>query len=136
MLTWNPSLAIGVPAIDAQHQALFEHAARFEQALQRDASSAHLAELFGFLTAYARDHFAAEERLMREIGYPGLPEQIREHGEFTRRLALLAPLWEHEGESHVLLGMLRALLKTWLVEHITVSDQRICDFLRARAGSV
>ena len=135
MLTWNPSLAIGVPLVDAQHEALFAHAARFEEAVRGHASGARVAELFDFLGAYARDHFAAEERIMRDAGFPGLAEHVREHAEFTRRLKLLEPLWEREGESQLLLEMLLALFKTWQVEHITASDQRIGDFLKARAGT-
>lgn len=135
MLTWSPAFAIGVAAVDAQHEQLFAHAARFEEVVQRGASGARVAEVFQTLAAYTRTHFADEERLMREVGYPGLAEHGREHEEFTRRLQLMRPLWEREGDSDLLLGMLLALFRTWFADHITVSDQRIGEFTRARAAS-
>jgi hemerythrin-like metal-binding protein len=66
MTSWTPSLAIGVSGIDAQHQALFVHAARFDAAVARREPNDQLAELFGSLARYAAEHFEAEERLRRD----------------------------------------------------------------------
>jgi hemerythrin len=72
MLTWTPSLLIGVPWIDAQHQALFLRAERFAAASRAGEPGYRLEELFTFLSNYTLEHFAAEERYMREVGYPDL----------------------------------------------------------------
>jgi hemerythrin len=34
IVAWNPAFAIGVPEIDAQHEALFERVGRFAAAVQ------------------------------------------------------------------------------------------------------
>jgi hemerythrin len=132
MLVWKPSLAIGVPEVDAQHRALFERAASFEAAVAARAPNFRLEELFAYLAHYADAHFEAEERLMREVGYPGLPEHAKEHADFKRTLLSLMPQWESEGESSALLMSLLGFLDYWLTSHVTSRDQRIGEFLRSR----
>jgi hemerythrin len=132
MLVWTPALAIGVPEIDAQHKKLFERAGRFEAAVKAHEHSFRLEDLFAYLMEYARVHFAAEEQLMRDVGYPGLAEHIQEHSEFRRRLLSLVPQWESEDDSTAMLAALVGFLDFWLTDHVTRSDQRISDHMRNR----
>jgi hemerythrin len=94
-----------------------------------------LQELFTFLDDYAKAHFAAEEQLMRDVGYPGLADHAQEHSEFKRRLRSFAPQWESEGNSTAMLFALSGLLQFWLTDHVTSSDQRIGEFLRGHVPS-
>jgi len=130
MLSWAPSLAIGVAEIDAQHKTLFERVGRLEAAVEAGEPYFRLEELFAFLNTYALTHFAAEEGLMRKVGYPGLSEHVREHLEFRQRLGSLIPQWESEGDSKATLVAVLAFLDSWLTEHVKNSDQRIGDYLR------
>jgi hemerythrin len=134
MLTWTPSLLIGVPWIDAQHQALFLRAERFAAASRAGEPGYRLEELFTFLSNYTLEHFAAEERYMREVGYPQLAEHVQEHREFIRRLRSLVPQWESEGGSSAMVIALLGFLELWLTEHIGGVDQRIGDFVQNRGG--
>jgi hemerythrin-like metal-binding protein len=133
MIRWDPSLAIGVPEIDDQHQALFEYAARVEEAVQAGHFNYRVEEIFNFLSTYAGKHFEAEERLMRESDYPGLAAQVLEHRDFQRRLASLVPQWESEGASASLVIALLGFMEFWLTDHIKFSDQGIAEHLRAHA---
>jgi hemerythrin len=134
MLDWDPTLAIDVPEIDAQHRALFAQAARFDAAVRGGESSREIKQLLDFLSRYAVEHFEAEERLMREVEYPRLPGHALEHAEFRRRLATLLPHWESEGDSVSLLMALSGFLMRWLREHVATSDRAIGEHIRARAG--
>ena len=134
MLAWDPSLAIGVPEIDDQHQSLFEQAAQFDAAVRAGAPDRELQDLFAFLARYAQEHFEAEERLMREAGYPRLASHMLEHAEFRRRLATLLPHWESEGDSTSLLMAVSGFLMRWLREHIASSDRAIGDYLESAPG--
>jgi len=122
---------IGIPSIDAQHQALFGHAARFEEAVSSRAPAYQLEELFDFLAHYVRVHFEAEEALMREAAYPELAAHAHEHQEFLRRLGHLVPLWEVEGESEVLVNVLLGFIHPWLTGHVNSTDARLGAFLAA-----
>lgn len=130
MLTWTPSLAIGVAEIDAQHQTLFERAGRFEAAVMAGEPYERLEALFAFLASYAVEHFASEERFMSGVGYPGLADHVKEHSEFKRILGSLVPQWDSEGESAAMLIALLGFLDSWLTAHVANSDQRIGDFVR------
>jgi hemerythrin-like metal-binding protein len=115
--------------IDAQHQALFDIAARIEAAATARGSVGHLEELFSALAERALDHFADEERIMREVGYPLLPRHLQEHAFFKRQLARLVSQWNTEGASQAVLVALRGFLALWLAEHVASSDQGIRAFL-------
>ena len=88
MLAWDPSLAIGVPEIDEQHRTIFAEAARFDAAVRAGVQGREIQELFDFLSRYAREHFEAEEQLMREVGYPRLASHALEHAETVQEFPL------------------------------------------------
>ena len=134
MLAWDPSLAIGIPEIDEQHRSLFEQATRFDAAVRSGLKGKEIQGLFSFLAGYANEHFEAEERIMREAGYPRLASHVLEHAEFRRRLATLLPHWESEGDSTALLMAVSGFLMRWLREHIAASDRAIGDHLRSRSS--
>jgi len=129
---WKPSLQVGVPQIDAQHEALFERAARFDAAFQAGEPGQRLEELFAFLAGYALEHFVDEEQYMRKVGYPQYASHVQEHAEFKRRLRSLVPQWDSEGESQALLTALLGFLDSWLTGHVGKSDQAIGEFVRSR----
>jgi hemerythrin len=129
MLKWSPSLAIGVAEIDVQHKTLFDRAERFEAAVHAGERYDRLEELFAFLAEYALEHFAAEERIMREARYSDLAEHMAEHREFKQRLGSLMPQWDSEGASPAMLIALLGFLDSWLTSHVKGSDQRIAAFL-------
>jgi hemerythrin-like metal-binding protein len=134
MPVWTSSLKIGVDQVDAQHEHLFEKANRFKAAVQAHEPYDRLEELFAFLSEYVLEHFEAEERIMRERGYPRLAEHMQEHVQFRRRLSSLVPQWNAEGESQAVLTALMGFLDGWLTQHVSGSDQEIGTFLRGRGA--
>jgi hemerythrin-like metal-binding protein len=44
-------------------------------------------KLFNDLAGYTKTHFRDEEKVMQDIGYPGLAEHKEQHAELNRRLA-------------------------------------------------
>jgi len=135
LLTWTPSLSVGIPALDAQHQEIFARVAALDAALCSGASDAELGDLLAWLKRYTLDHFEAEERIMRRVGYPGLAAHAGEHGDFRRKAEMLERLHEVEGASVAMAGLLVSLVRTWLVEHIGSADQAIGEHIRRRGGT-
>ncbi len=131
MLSWKPSLEVGVARIDAQHRAIFDVAGRLEAAVGAREPATQLEMLFAFLAELAMDHFVDEERVMREVGYPLLPRHLQEHAQFKRQLAGLVSQWNAEGASRSVLVALQAFLAFWLTEHVATSDQGLRDYLRS-----
>ena len=134
LLAWDADYRIGVETIDAQHQRLFDIGNRFYAAWRARSGREALGRIFDELLAYTRYHFAEEEKLMQEIGYPGLAQHRRSHaelvelvGRFQRQLQSGAQGVETEALEFV---------KTWLNIHVLEGDRDIGDFLlRSRKKS-
>jgi hemerythrin len=126
---WLPEMAIGVPEIDAQHLALFEAAARFEAAAKAGESHDRLKALLTAIADRAVEHFLAEEKLMREVGYPRMAEHLQEHSYVRRRFRTLTPQWDSEGDSAQMITVLLGFLDLWLNTHVAHSDRQIGEFI-------
>jgi hemerythrin-like metal-binding protein len=127
LLAWDSDYSIGVEAIDEQHRRLFDISNRFYDAWRVRAGRAALCRIFDELLEYTRYHFAEEERLMQQIGYPGLPQHRRAHeelvelvGRFRGQLESGTPGVETEALEFV---------KTWLNIHVLEDDRDIGEHL-------
>jgi hemerythrin-like metal-binding protein len=128
---WSSALALGVPVLDEQHEELFRRFGRLEDAiLARDRTEAP--RLLAYLIAYAREHFAAEEALMREVGYPDLERHAAEHRAFAREIERLDLAHARDGSSAALVLRLDLDVGGWLRDHIYASDVALARFVQAR----
>lgn len=117
MLTsqWKPDMALGVPAIDEAHEALFDELARLAQ-LADPQFSVGFREL---IAAVERD-FREEEDLMEEIGFPSLANHREQH---ARVLSGLHHAWAAVDEGDVEQGRhALTLLPQWLLFHQATMD--------------
>jgi len=130
LLTWNHTSTVGVRAMDDQHGILMDTMNELRLANVRGASPDQVSELVDQLIAFTRMHFASEEQLMGQWGYPGLAEHQAEH---RRLLALLleSAHWVQHGEivpMRTLLGRLR----DGYLDHIEGFDRQYGPWLNER----
>lgn len=121
-IKWLPEFTVWDAELDDHHQQLI----RYIQALEDPENRARADE--GFLRAvvdglvsYAAFHFEAEERKMRESGYPGLVAHQHEHAEFIKDVAVF-----HAAFGQVSARFERVVvtyLQDWLRTHILSSDK-------------
>ncbi|HET7827046.1 MAG TPA: hemerythrin family protein [Anaeromyxobacter sp.] len=130
-IQWSPALAVGVPEIDAQHQELFRRAERLVSAL-RAGDRAEVAPLIRYLGDYVVEHFAAEERFMHEIGYPGLEEHRVLHRAFREDFAVMLVDYERKGPTPLVALTLHNWLSDWLRKHLGGVDVDIGRFAAAK----
>ncbi|MGE5465933.1 MAG: hemerythrin domain-containing protein [Ignavibacteria bacterium] len=131
---WSDDYRTGTESIDADHRRLLGAAnALIEKLLanRRDNVGPALATLADELDA----HFAAEEALMDEAGYPLLLEHAREH----RRLRLSYQQFVARVDSGVddyryLAFACQCIVADWLIDHAQKSDRALSTFLQRRAG--
>lgn len=125
MIEWTPSLSTGNEVLDEQHKAIYRWLAEL------DSAAADSRTLFGAyaitrLKNYTRNHFAAEEALMKASGYPGLTEHIAEHESFRARLAEL----HLKSISEDISADTVKFLTNWLTNHIAKSDMAYAPYLK------
>lgn len=130
-IQWTPSLAVGVPEIDAQHQELFRRADQLITAL-RGGDRSEVPPLVRFLGEYAKEHFASEERFMQEIGYPGLEAHRAAHQAFREELAELAGDFQRKGATALVALSVHNWLSDWLRRHVSGLDLEIGRYAEAR----
>ena len=85
-LTWNETLSVGHPVLDAQHRQLMDTMSELHGTLTQGGAIARAAEVLDVLLEQARHHFATEEELMRESGYQGLDLHKSTHARMLREI--------------------------------------------------
>lgn len=125
MIEWTPNLSTGVPILDEQHKAIFQWLAELESA------TAEQRTLFGVyvitrLKHYMREHFAAEEAMMKAAGYPDLVQHQAEHAEFRAKLEELQLKSIGEDISTDTVNF----LNHWLTNHISRTDMVYVPYLK------
>lgn len=126
-LVWKDDYSVSVPELDAQHRRLVVYINRLHDAMASGQARDSLEPILTGLVAYARFHFAAEERLLASCHYPDLPGQIAQHEAFTRKLAAFQKAYQ-SGKGALSIAVM-GFMKGWLVGHIQGSDKKYTPFL-------
>jgi hemerythrin len=77
-------------------------------------------------------HFANEERLMQEHGFPPYPIHKYNHDMFLNEFALLVQNWESTKDTEPLKVFLETTLPEWLHNHISTLDTVTAMFLNEK----
>jgi len=130
LFVWKRDYSVDCPEIDEQHQQLFHIADELHRAMLERRGREALAGILKRLVAYTTYHFASEERLMRETGYPLYLQHRAEHEKLTKIAQ------EHQqtmlsGKSTLSVEVLQ-FLSDWLRTHIGKSDQKLAAHLKTR----
>ena len=127
-LRWFPEDAVHIATLDAEHQELFQQAAEFREALLGDGKPARLDQLCRRLAAEANEHFAHEERLLREAEYPAYSWHARQHQTARSKLGVLERQVQL-GDRHLMFEALESLA-VWMRDHISIADRMASSYLR------
>lgn len=123
-IAWDETLALGDPAIDADHRRMMALIARLEDSAAAEDCPGHVAGTLAELSALCRDHFAREEAFQSRIGYPDQDGHRLAHQMLLKRLDAIISHYAGS-DADIRLGIIRTLgdsLATWLISHITDSD--------------
>ena len=126
-----PYPKVGLPEIDEEHRALGEGLQQMLAAMLEDDRDRTLA-LARMLAAQVEEHFAHEERLMREIRYENGLRHTLAHKAFLDEARLRLESLRSEGLSA---GFLRwaSELNEWFQRHVVSEDRSLASAaLRAR----
>ncbi len=129
-LDFNDSLRTGFEHIDEQHRMFLDMLAELGERIESGRHRQGVLDAFQGMRAYAEGHFAEEETLMAELGFPELEAHGRLHETFRRMVG------ELEGRTADGVGLVSMetleFLGSWFIGHIREEDQRYAKFARAR----
>jgi len=131
-IVWEEKMRLGIPAIDEQHENMFEQLARLTDAITSGACGGKVSEILGFLKDYAETHFLEEEELMTEYGYDGIEEQRQQHAVFKQNVSELLAMLDEKAPAKALAIRIDALLIRYAINHIRNLDFRLVEFIREK----
>ena len=120
------SLLTGHPEVDAQHARILEELERL-----RAAGPSGITVLIAFLHQHVRSHFAYEELLMDEAGYPDAERHTAQHREYVNTVARLQEQLDRDLGTAESLDAIIATVESWVVDHVMRADHKLASFLRA-----
>lgn len=126
---WCDLFLIGHETIDRQHQALFEIANRFHEAVNKGFDSKVTLNTLNQLIQYAQKHFADEEQITSQLEIP--PEILEHHQQTHDKLISDVFSLNEKIESGKIVAMddVERFIREWLVLHILIEDQKYKAYL-------
>lgn len=125
-MKWTSDLELGIEVIDNQHRRIVEYINDLHQAIDRQ-SRAEVGEVLEQLVEYTMSHFAFEEDLQEQAGYPFHHAHKKVHELFCRKIEDFQYRFElGEDVSRHLLTTLRA----WLINHIKRDDADYAETIK------
>lgn len=127
-MIWKEDYALGVDELDKQHRGLFEAVNHLSSTLKSSATESYqmaCIDALTYLENYTIVHFGDEEEYQRSIGYINYAQHKRQHDAFLKTLSYMKYELMESRFSPVAVKRFLGTLTSWLVYHITNSDQNI-----------
>jgi hemerythrin len=128
-VVWKDFYTVGDPSLDAQHKQILAAVNALYEAMQHGKDRAALRSILDMLVQYTLVHFADEERLMQEHGYPHVAEHAALHEELRRRTL--------DWREHIDLATGREVLrflKEWWLGHIQGADKKYAPYMAGKGN--
>lgn len=129
----QPPILLGHPEIDTQHAQLCHCIKHLDKLAGRPYTAAQVTELLSHLKKMMRDHFSAEEAVMRQlqsIPPEQLEQHVREHRKILDELCNLAAAGR-QGHAYDLNDVCQRA-RVWVEQHIHQRDSQLIPHLRQR----
>lgn len=130
MIEWSPAYSVNNAEIDGQHQELMSLLNDLEKAMKEGQGKQALDQVFTRLIVYTQEHFAAEEKLMWQHGYPEAASHQARHVDLTRQVISLQQRYALNKTG--LTVETARFLSDWLSYHILGQDKKFGLFLKTK----
>lgn len=127
LFVWDAKYTLNIAEIDRQHQNLFALFNELYEAMQEGHGNDVVGHVLDSVLDYTNYHFAYEEKLLGQYGYPDEAPHRAEHAKLGEQARLLVQKLQ-AGQNHVAMATLKFLCD-WLNNHILGSDRKYAAFL-------
>ncbi|MBE2886467.1 bacteriohemerythrin [Geobacter anodireducens] len=133
LISWSDSLSVKVKQFDDQHKKLVDMVNQLFDAMKAGKGNQVMGGILKSLIQYTQTHFAAEERVLKQHGYPDLEAHKKEHNALVMQVLDLQKQLQ-EGKS-VLTQHVMTFLRDWLSKHIQGDDKKYGVYLNGKGIS-
>lgn len=128
-LEWSDELSVGIPEIDAEHQHFITLINELNKAIIARMALEEVIKRMRAIQDDAVAHFAHEEILFKEWGYPDAEAHAKKHAQAVEFFKKITAGFEHEGTAYewIEAGL---KVKQVLIEHLLVEDMKYRDYCR------
>jgi hemerythrin len=120
----------GHPVIDFQHKLLFTMISKLKSSLKAGKSVEVLEEAVQFFDCFMVEHFADEEELQKEVGFPKYEEHKQQHIEMWNDFLEMKAKIDKWGANHLLAVESLKLISDWMKNHFREMDKEFIGYLR------
>jgi hemerythrin len=128
IMPWSDLYSVGVDEIDQQHRVLVGLINRLDAGSRKGGDAESVDAVLAALVDYMREHFADEERLMREHDYPDADAHVAAHARLTERVRTMVQRSDQGATPP--LRELKLFLRQWFISHVLHTDKALGTALR------
>lgn len=125
-IKWNDNLFTGNDILDIQHKELINRISELLNEISL-SNTTSFRNIIDFLSNYVFEHFALEEKLMMQTGYPEFDNHLENHHYYVKYINRLK---KNNFISRELMSELRGELFVWFCDHIIDEDCKMAEHLR------
>jgi hemerythrin-like metal-binding protein len=129
-LEWNEGLSVHIPEIDAEHQQFLRLIYELNEAIIGRMDVQEIKKRMQFLLDDAVKHFAHEEALFREWGYPEANEHALRHAQALQSLSEIMRHFDRGGVDYEWIDA-GLKVKEALIGHMLNEDMKYRDYCKA-----
>lgn len=127
LVKWEEQYSVGNERLDQQHQRIVAMINLLGEAIETGTEQPTLMSILSNLAGYTKTHFAEEERLMEQYGYPELDAHREQHANLNRQLADFYRNFYLTSRPQT--NDVMAFLQHWLYDHILEQDKQYAPFI-------
>ncbi|MBI4978813.1 MAG: hemerythrin family protein [Spirochaetes bacterium] len=130
LIDWSETLSVSVRTFDEQHKRLIAIVNELADGMRARKGKETLAGVLKNLIEYTSVHFAAEEKLMSEHGYPDYAAHKHEHDDLVAKVLDFEK--KYKADTILLSVELMNFLRDWLTGHIMKTDKAYAPFMNSK----
>ena len=127
-LEWNEKLSMSIPEIDAEHQNFILLVNKLNEAIVGRMDVEQIKYRMQSILIDAAKHFAHEEVLFKQWGYPDAEEHVKRHAEVVQAMNNIMGHFERGGVDYEWIDA-GLKVKEALIMHLLHEDMKYRDYL-------
>lgn len=129
-LPWSDNYSVHIRAIDSDHKELFGTVNQLHEAIEQRRPHEEVSFTINLLARYVKEHFAREEQIMAQYGYPRLAQHKGQHQRLKHMVQAIRRIHD-EAPDRLDPKKLLTFLSDWLTNHIIRSDMEYAAYLNS-----